>query len=145
MTLRERIFHSVLFETLAIVIVIPLAVFFANIEIKSMFIISVCITIYVMVWNVVYNLLFDQFFDAKKKQNSLFYRAFHTLFFILGVVAVTVPSIAWLLNISLLSALSLKSGMMVILLMYTFVFNMLYDKVRMKMTTKYHINTEQYQ
>ncbi|MGF1698580.1 PACE efflux transporter [Vibrio lamellibrachiae] len=145
MTLKERIFHAVLFETLAIMIVIPLAVYFAKVEVKSMFIISVCISIYVMIWNVIYNLLFDRFFDAKKKQTSLLYRAFHTLFFILGVVAVTVPSIAWFLNISLLASLSLKSGLMIILLVYAFLFNTIYDKVRINMLAKYYPNTDLYQ
>ena len=43
------------------------------------------------------------------------------------MVIVTLPTVAWYLNITWLSAILLEAGFLIFILIYTFVFNWLYD------------------
>ena len=55
-------------------------------------------------------------------------RIIHSCGFEFGMVAITLPVIAWYLNISWFEAIILEAGFLTFILVYTFIFNWLYDR-----------------
>jgi len=83
-----------------------------------------------MAWNFVYNLLFEKW-EARRgrRGRSLLLRAAHATGFELGLVTMLVPLFAWVLGVSLLTALLLNAVMIVFFLVYGFVFNLAFDRL----------------
>lgn len=53
----------------------------------------------------------------------------HALGFELGLVTMLVPLFAWVLGVSLFTALVLNAAMIVFFLVYAFVFNLVFDRL----------------
>jgi len=81
-------------------------------------------------WNLVYNTLFEHW-EARqtKRGRSLLRRVAHAIGFEGGLVAMLVPLFAWWLQISLWDAFVLDLGLIVFFLLYTFVFNLMFDRI----------------
>ena len=83
-----------------------------------------------MMWNFIYNWIFDQFFTGEKTQRTLSFRIFHVVLFELGLLFVTVPVMAYLLNVSIWEAFVMDIGVTIFITIYAFTFNWVYDNVR---------------
>lgn len=83
-----------------------------------------------VVWNLVYNTLFERW-EARQatRGRSLLRRAVHAIGFEGGLVVTLVPLFAWWLEISLWQAFVLDLGLIVFFLVYTFVFNLMFDRI----------------
>ncbi len=83
-----------------------------------------------VVWNLVYNTLFERW-EARqaKRGRSIARRVAHAVGFEGGLVITLVPLFAWWLDISLWQAFVLDLGLIVFFLVYTFVFNLLFDRI----------------
>jgi uncharacterized membrane protein len=68
-------------------------------------------------------------------------RITHAIAFEFGMILITLPTLAWYLNITWLEAAMLEAGFLVFILLYTFVFNWLYDRYQ---PYKRWISNEQY-
>lgn len=127
---KERILHAVMFEAVALSLIIPLTALITGKGTGSLAMVGVGLSLYTVVWNYIYNLWFDKNCSVPREQRSLKTRILHTLGFEGGLVFVTVPAVAWFLNISLLAALALEAGFLVFFFFYAMAFNWSYDKVR---------------
>jgi uncharacterized membrane protein len=83
-----------------------------------------------VIWNLVYNTLFERW-EARqaKRGRSVLRRVAHAIGFEGGLVITLVPLFAWWLDISLWQAFVLDLGLIVFFLVYTFVFNLAFDKI----------------
>ena len=81
-------------------------------------------------WNLVYNTLFEAW-EARqvKRGRSLSRRVAHAIGFEGGLVIMLVPLFAWWLDLSLWDAFVLDLGLIVFFLIYTFVFNLVFDRI----------------
>ncbi len=81
-------------------------------------------------WNLVFNSLFERW-EARqpKKGRSVKRRLAHAVAFETGLVLMLVPLIAWWLGIGLREALVMDLALVVFFLVYTFVFNWVFDEV----------------
>lgn len=79
-------------------------------------------------WNLTYNTLFE-LWEAKqvKRGRGFLRRVAHATGFELGLVIMLVPLFAWWLDITLWHALMLDIGLIVFFLIYTFLFNLVFD------------------
>ncbi len=83
-----------------------------------------------VVWNFLFNTLFERWEACQAKRGRGFWRrAAHAAGFELGLVVTLVPLFAWWLDISLWQAFVLDLGLIVFFLVYTFVFNLAFDRV----------------
>ncbi|HEA16178.1 hypothetical protein LCGC14_2525040 [marine sediment metagenome] len=124
----ERVFQAILFELTTLAIVIPMTVLIAGYETGKMAMVGISLSMFAMLWNYIYNLLFDKLAGYERINRGLALRISHALGFELGMVIITLPVLAWYLNITWLAAAILEAGFLVFILIYTLVFNWLYDK-----------------
>lgn len=81
-------------------------------------------------WNLIYNTLFERW-EAKqaKRGRSLLRRIAHAAGFEGGLVIMLVPLFAWWLELSLWNAFVLDLGLIIFFLAYTFIFNLVFDRI----------------
>lgn len=127
MSTKERIFHSLLFEIIALILLIPLGSLISNIDMKSMTGLAIGLSLTAMCWNYVYNLIFDKYFGENRIDRSLVMRIGHAIGFEFGLLIVTLPAIMWMLNIGFINALILDMGMLIFFIVFAMMFNWCYD------------------
>ncbi|MGR5377407.1 PACE efflux transporter [Vibrio harveyi] len=130
MTRNERIFHAVLFEMIALAIIIPAASLITGKGSSDLAVVGIGLSLYTVVWNYIYNLYFDKWFGPNREERSLAMRIGHTLGFEGGLIFLSIPVIAWFLEITLLQALALEAGFLIFFLFYATSFNWAYDKIQ---------------
>lgn len=128
MTNKERIFHAVTFEAIALALIIPGAALATGNAAGDLAIVGVALSLFTVVWNYVFNVMFDRIFGSNRAERSLGTRVGHSIAFEGGLIFVTVPTIAWYLDMSILNALALEAGFLVFFFFYTMLFNWGYDK-----------------
>ncbi len=78
-----------------------------------------------MLWNLVWNRAFDALVPTRRR--GLWQRLAQACGFELGLLAMTLPAVAWWMNITLMDALWLNAGFLLFFLAYGVVFNTLFD------------------
>ncbi|GGJ02303.1 membrane protein [Shewanella hanedai] len=130
MQTKERVFHAIIFELIALAIVIPAAAMFSNKEASSLMVVGVGLSFYAVIWNYFYNIWFDKQFGSERATRSLLLRIGHTLGFESGIIFITVPFVAWFLGISLGAALLMEAAFLIFFFFYAIAFNWCYDNIR---------------
>lgn len=128
MKTNERIFHAVVFELIALALVIPGTALLTGNGVGYLAVVGVGLSLFTVVWNYFFNVGFDSLFGAERATRSLAMRIGHSIAFEGGLIFVTLPTISWFLGISLWSALLLEAGFLVFFFFYTMAFNWGYDK-----------------
>ncbi len=136
MTTKERIFHAVLFEIVALLLMVPLAAIFLEKDATPMLLIGILLSVLAVVWNYFYNIGFDRYFGAAREKRSLVMRVGHALGFEAGLILVTVPLIAYVLSIGLWAALLLDAALLIFFFVYAIIFNWVYDQIKYQLTMK---------
>ncbi|MFC5520191.1 multidrug/biocide efflux PACE transporter [Polaromonas jejuensis] len=127
---KERFFHALGFEVLAIAICAPLGAWLLGYSLGHMGLLTLMISLVAMSWNMVFNALFDRAQQRMGFQRTLVARAVHSVLFEVGLLLAVVPLAAWWLGIGQWEAFVLDIGIALFFLPYTFVFNWTYDQVR---------------
>ncbi|WP_240554462.1 PACE efflux transporter [Acetobacter cibinongensis] len=125
----DRVRHALLFECLALALVIPTGSHLFGLKTETMGAIGVGSAVTAVVWNYLYNLGFDhllQYFTGKTVKTFLV-RIVHTLLFEAGLQVVLLPAIALYLKISLIESFYMSFSIALFYLVYAFFFNLAYD------------------
>ncbi len=130
MKTKERIVHSVLFEIIAILILIPLGNYLGGINTKSIVEIAILLSLIAMCWNFVFNKIFDSYFTENRSQRGIMMRVLHGFLFELGLLVVTIPIIMLHLDMNFLHALKLDLGIILFFFIFAIIFNWVYDLLR---------------
>lgn len=91
---------------------------------------SVMITTIAVTWNFIYNVLYEKW-EARQSSNirTVKRRVGHAIGFQLSLVLFLIPLIAWWMNITLIAAFWLDVAFIIIIPIYTFIFNWGFDKL----------------
>jgi len=91
---------------------------------------SVMITTIAVTWNFIYNVLYEKW-EARQSSNirTVKRRVGHAIGFQLTLVLFLIPLIAWWMDISLIAAFWLDVAFIIIIPIYTFIFNWSFDKL----------------
>lgn len=135
MTAWERVLHAVLFEFFAIVFTVILTSLFTEHSIGSLASVIVMISVIAMVWNFVYNWLFDKVVKGERIARRLGIRIVHSVLFEGGLLVFTIPLVMYMLNIGWWEAFVMDIGMTLFVLVYSIIFNWIYDHLRLKFIT----------
>lgn len=136
MQTKERVFHAIIFELIALAILIPAAAMFSSKDASSLMVVGVGLSLYAVVWNYFYNIWFDKQFGSERASRSLSLRIGHTLGFESGIIFITVPLIAWFLGISLGAALLMEAAFLIFFFFYAIIFNWCYDNIRSRLVAE---------
>ncbi|MGI9293854.1 MAG: PACE efflux transporter [Pseudomonadales bacterium] len=130
MSTKERIFQMVLFEVVALVILVGAAMLFIEKEVFTVTGLAIALSVIAMLWNYAYNLGFDKVFGGDRITRSLKMRIAHGAGFELGMIAVSFPVIMWALKLGFLAVLILDIAVVLFFFVYAIVFHWVYDVVR---------------
>ncbi|NOH23495.1 PACE efflux transporter [Vibrio europaeus] len=130
MQTKERIFHALFFELIALALIIPVASMFSGKGASELVVVGVGLSLFTVVWNYFYNVGFDRLCKTPRSERSLSTRIWHTVGFEGGLIFITLPTIAWFLNITYFQALMLEAGFLVFFFFYATGFNWLYDRLQ---------------
>lgn len=129
-TLKERFYHAVGFEVVAIAIVAPAAAWLMDKPLFQMGALAIMLSTVAMIWNMIYNTGFDRLFPRDRVHRGVTMRVFHALGFEGGFILIGLPLAAWMLGITLWQAFLVEIGFFLFFLPYTVVYNWIYDKLR---------------
>lgn len=135
MGIVERVFHSVLFEALAVTFSVIGLALFTDHDVAALSGTMIVIATMAMCWNYLFNMMFDSFVQGEKTLRSLKTRIVHVVLFEAGLLLVTIPAMAYLLNVSLLEAFVMDIGVTIFITIYAFLFNLIYDYARVWIVT----------
>lgn len=131
MTAKERLFHAVLFEIGAIGLTVAVfALLGDNHNPTHATGLAVAISVLAVIWNMIFNWLFDKVVTGERLDRTLRVRLVHMGLFEGGLLLATVPMIAYVLDVSLWTALVMDLGVVAVIGVYTVLFNWGYDYAR---------------
>lgn len=128
--LRRKIVYVTLFEAIAIAISSTGLAAGSGASVQHAGVAAIASSVIAVVWNLVYNTLFERW-EARQtvRGRSFKRRAAHAIGFEIGFIVTLVPLFAWWLDIGWWHALVLDLGLSAFFLVYTFAFNLAFDKV----------------
>ncbi len=130
MSILERVFHSVLFEVLAVTFSIIGLAIFTDFDVKSLSGMMIVVATIAMIWNFIFNWGFDRIVTGDKEKRPLKVRVIHVTLFEVGLLFFTVPVMAYILDIGIIQALIMDLGVTVFITIYAFLYNLIYDHTR---------------
>ena len=128
--LYERIFQVLLFEGLAISIFAPVLSWVVDKPLGDATALTAAISITAMLWGFAFNSFFGILISYASRRIQKWQRVIHALGFETGLVLIAVPLSAWWLQMTLVQALLMDLGLLLVFLPYTFCFYWAYDMVR---------------
>lgn len=128
--IRRKIVYVTLFELIAIAISSTGLSAGSGASVQHAGVAAIASSVIAVVWNLVYNTAFERW-EARQtvRGRSFKRRAAHAIGFEVGFIVTLVPLFAWWLDIGWWHALVLDLGLSAFFLVYTFVFNLAFDKV----------------
>ena len=125
----DRLRHAISFEIIALILVIPAGAILFNVPLHDFGVVGIVSATLATLWNLGYNVLFDLALQrlTGTTLKSRIVRVLHALSFEIGLLFVLLPFIAWYLGISLWDAFVLDIALAAFYLVYSYVFNLIYD------------------
>ncbi|SSV41480.1 Transmembrane pair [Acinetobacter nosocomialis] len=128
--LKRRIVYVSSYEIIGMVISSVGLALLAGDSVEHTGPLSVMITTIAVTWNFIYNILYEKW-EARQKNKSrtVKRRIAHAIGFQITLVMFLIPLIAWWMDISLVAAFWLDVAFIIIIPIYTFIFNWTFDKL----------------
>lgn len=128
--LKRRIVYVSSYEIIGMVISSVGLALLAGDSVEHTGPLSVMITTIAVTWNFIYNILYEKW-EARQesKLRTVKRRIAHAIGFQITLVMFLIPLIAWWMNISLVAAFWLDVAFIIIIPIYTFIFNWTFDKL----------------
>tara|TARA_R100000789_G_scaffold28193_3_gene31564 strand:+ start:948 stop:1388 length:441 start_codon:yes stop_codon:yes gene_type:complete len=125
----DRLRHAISFEVIALILVIPAGAILFDVPLHDFGVVGIVSATLATLWNLGYNVLFDLALQrlTGTTLKSRIVRVLHALVFEAGLLMVLLPFIAWYLGISLWDAFVLDIALAAFYLVYSYVFNLIYD------------------
>lgn len=127
MSFLERLFHAILFETTVVLLSVFALYFFTEESVSILFGSMVLVSLTAMLWNLVFNYFLDKVFTGPREKRGVIFRTLHAG----GLLIFTVPIIAYFLKVDWITAFMMDFSLTVMVTVYTFIFNWVYDHARL--------------
>ena len=131
-TSADRIRHTLLFEIIGLAICTPLASWILDKGLAQIGALSIVLSLAAMCVNYVFNLVFDLALVRLGRPVHLRpvrMRVLHAMLFETSLIILTLPMVAWWLDMTLWAAFLTDMGFALFFLIYAFVYNWAYDVV----------------
>ncbi|XGI81330.1 PACE efflux transporter [Enterobacter hormaechei] len=127
---KERIFHAVIFEVMANVIIALSLAWLMNVSVLQSGSLSVISALTATIWNFIFNKLFDSLQKKYQFERTFLIRAIHAVGFETGLIITLMPVAMIMLNLTVTEAFFVEIGLVLFFLPYTMLFNWIYDYLR---------------
>jgi len=124
---KRRIIHALSYEIILLVIIAVALSFIFEMPMEVTGILGVVMALTSVIWNMVFNHFFEKFEARKKLKRTVGVRVLHAIGFEGGLMLATIPMIAYALEMGLWQAIVLDFSLTLCILVYTFVFQWVYD------------------
>jgi uncharacterized membrane protein len=131
-TSSDRIRHTLLFELIALALITPVASWVLDKSLVQIGSLGIALSLIAMCVNYFYNFIFVialiRMGRAVNKR-PVWLRLFHAILFETCLIVLTIPVVAWWLDMTLLEAFITDIGFTLFFLIYAFIFNWTYDVI----------------
>ena len=126
----DRIRHAILFEIIGLIIIVGV-LSQLGFDMGHVGVMGVIFSIIATGWNYFYNIGFDNYLVKKTGSavKTAWVRIVHSLGFEGGLLFLTIPFMAWFLNLTIWDAFVLDIGMVIFYLFYAYIYNFIYDTI----------------
>lgn len=126
--IKRKLVYVTFYELIAVAITTSALMLFSGQSMAHTSVAAIGSSAIALIWNLVYNTLFESW-EARQPERgrNIKRRILHAIGFELGLIITLVPLFAWWLNVSLWQAFILDIGLIIFFLVYTFIFNMVFD------------------
>lgn len=132
MSHKERLLHMVLFESIALILMVTLATLITGHDAAKMAGLAMTLSLLAMGWNYIFNYGYDKTFGADRAIRTVKTRILHGLGFELGLTFISLPVLMWVLKLDFWTVLMMDIGMVIFFVLYAIAFNWLYDLIRQR-------------
>ncbi|SJN17232.1 hypothetical protein FM125_01350 [Micrococcus lylae] len=125
----RRVVYAVVFEVLAVLFVTVLLTLVGK-EANSSLVLAIANSTIALLWNLAFNTIFEAWERRSGTTGRpLRVRVAHAVLFQLGLVCMLVPTVAFILQVSLGEAIVIEGGLLVFFFLYTAVYAYCFDSV----------------
>ncbi len=131
-TTADRLRHTLCFEVIGLATCTPIAAWILNKGILHVGTLGIVLSLAAMLLNYIFNLLFDIALIRLGRPvhvRPVWMRMLHAFLFEFSLIFLTVPVVAWWLDMTLWQAFLTDMGFAIYFLIYAFVYNWVYDIV----------------
>ncbi|GGB81919.1 LysR family transcriptional regulator [Marinobacterium zhoushanense] len=140
---RERLFHAVLFELLLTLLDIAFISFaYPEQPVESGVLLAVAASAIAVAWNYLFNVQFDWVFGPNRMARGWKLRVWHALAFELSLTLALLPVVVWLMDLAWPEALQLEVQMLLMALVFTLLYNRMFDQLRVWLIGAYPDESE---
>ena len=131
---RERLFQAVLYEVIAIAFLTPVYSWAFDMPFDNSFLTMAMTSIGVVIWAAIYNTIFDRIMYARTGRlahdKTAFLRVLHAGLLEVTITFIAVPIIMLMSGVSIWLALAADIAFSLIFAVYTYVYYLIYDRLR---------------
>lgn len=124
---KRRIVHALSYELILLLMIAVALSFIFNLPLELTGGLGIAMAITSVLWNMLFNHYFEKFEAKHGLKRDIKVRILHAIGFEGGLMLATIPMVAYALQISLWQAIVLDFAMTLCILVYTFVFQWVYD------------------
>ncbi|TAA47325.1 MULTISPECIES: PACE efflux transporter [Corallincola] len=126
---NDRIRHSIGYQLGSLGVLMPLISWLTGHPMLKLGVLALCFASLCACWNYLFSGWFDRVIYRRygRTDKRFIERCLHACGIEMGILWLTTPLIAWWLKLSLLDALMMDIGLVVLYLVYTLAYNWLYD------------------
>ncbi|GAA5218376.1 PACE efflux transporter [Corallincola platygyrae] len=130
-TQSDRIRHTLGYQLGSIGVVMPMVSYFTGHPMWALGVLAVVFATLCASWNYLFTGWFDRRLarSGRLKSKTLKDRCLHAIGIELGILWMTTPLIAWWLSLGLWHALTMDIALVALYMVYTLLYNWLYDKL----------------
>lgn len=128
---KDRLRHTALFEVLLLAVATPILALIGHTGVQTAALSAISLSVIAMIWNFIFNLIFDIFMVKKTGaiKKSKGHRILNAVLFELGLLALSLPLIAYALQVTIYQAFIIDLGFAIFAFIYNYIFNYIYDKL----------------
>ena len=124
---KRRLIHAISYEGILLVIIAIALSFIFNMPMEVTGTLGVFMAVVSVFWNMIFNHYFEKVEHKYNWERTIPVRILHAIGFEGGLMLMTFPIVAYMMNMSLIEAFMLDITLTLCILVYTFVFQWCYD------------------
>jgi uncharacterized membrane protein len=133
MICKRRLIHAALYEGILLIVIAVGLSTMMHMPLDVTGALGIAMALTSVLWNMLFNHYFEKFEARHRLKRTMKVRIAHAIGFEGGLMLATIPMVAYALQMSLAQAFWLDLALTLCILVYTFIFQWVYDHVEAKL------------